>query len=328
MNKELTQAESKNLRLSFTKYISALILFGSNGVVASFINLPSYQIIMLRLGLGFAIIGSIALIKNSLKGIIKNRKDIFFVALSGVFMGISFLFQYEAYDRIGISLTCIIYCLGPIFIVIVSQFIFRESMNLKKVMCLTAVTFGAIFTGGLSIEKGADALGIICAVACALSYAGMIISNKKNKSVQGFSNTTIQLFSAFITVLIYNLIRQAVSGSFNLNISRSDILPILLLGVLNTGIGCYLYFVGIIKIPAQTVAVCDYLEPMTGIFFSALILHETIGPEKIIGAVLILSGTFFWNVNLQQLHLIKPIKIIHVKTNKQYYVGKQKVHKE
>lgn len=108
----------------------------------------------------------------------------------------------------------------------------------------------------------------------------MIISNKKNKSVQGFSNTTIQLFSAFITVLIYNLIRQAVSGSFNLNISRSDILPILLLGVLNTGIGCYLYFVGIIKIPAQTVAVCDYLEPMTGIFFSALILHETIGPEK------------------------------------------------
>lgn len=81
MNKELTQAESKNLRLSFTKYISALILFGSNGVVASFINLPSYQIIMLKLGLGFAIIGSIALIKNSLKGIIKNRKDIFFVAL-------------------------------------------------------------------------------------------------------------------------------------------------------------------------------------------------------------------------------------------------------
>lgn len=40
------------MKSSYYKYFAALLLFGSNGIVASNINLPSYEIVLLRLLLG------------------------------------------------------------------------------------------------------------------------------------------------------------------------------------------------------------------------------------------------------------------------------------
>lgn len=41
---------------------------------------------------------------------------------------------------------------------------------------------------------------------------------------------------------------------------------------------------------AQTVAVCGYLEPLAAVVFAAALLHETMLPLQILGAVLILCG--------------------------------------
>lgn len=40
------------MKSSYYKYFAALLLFGFNGIVASNINLPSYEIVLLRLLLG------------------------------------------------------------------------------------------------------------------------------------------------------------------------------------------------------------------------------------------------------------------------------------
>ncbi len=40
----------------------------------------------------------------------------------------------------------------------------------------------------------------------------------------------------------------------------------------------------------QTVAVCGYFEPLAVAVFAAVLLHETMQPLQILGAVLILCG--------------------------------------
>ena len=65
---------------------------------------------------------------------------------------------------------------------------------------------------------------------------------------------------------------------------------ILLLGLVNTGGGCYLYFSPLSKLPVQTVAVCGYLEPMSAVVFAALLLGERMTPVQILGAVCIIGG--------------------------------------
>lgn len=62
---------------------------------------------------------------------------------------------------------------------------------------------------------------------------------------------------------------------------------------MNTGVGCGLYFSTIGRLPAQSVAVCGYLEPLFAVMLSALLLHETMTPLQIAGAALIIGGAVY-----------------------------------
>lgn len=64
----------------------------------------------------------------------------------------------------------------------------------------------------------------------------------------------------------------------------------MLLGAVNTGLGCCWYFSAISRLPVQTVAVCGYLEPLAAVVFAAVLLHETMLLLQMLGAVLILCG--------------------------------------
>ena len=99
----------------------------------------------------------------------------------------------------------------------------------------------------------------------------------------------LQLFISFLTVAVFVGIKQG----FVIKIEPASILPILILGLVNTGIGCYFYFSSIGGLPVQTVAICGYLEPLSAVLFSVLFLREAMLPVQIIGAVLIIGGAMF-----------------------------------
>ena len=112
-----------------------------------------------------------------------------------------------------------------------------------------------------------------------------------------------QLIASFLTVAIFLGIKQG----FALHIESGSIIPILILGAVNTGIGCYFYFSSIGDLPVQTVAICGYLEPLSAVIFSTVFLNETMGFVQIIGAILILGGAVFGELcGLQPALIWKP----------------------
>lgn len=114
----------------------------------------------------------------------------------------------------------------------------------------------------------------------------MVVCNKKSKSIVGLENSVLQLIIAFLTVAVFAGIRQG----YAMKISTENIFPILILGFVNTGIGCYLYFSSIGNLSVQSVAICGYLEPLSAVLFSVFLLNETMQPTQIIGTVMILGG--------------------------------------
>ncbi len=50
---------------AFLKYLAGLLLFGSNGVIASYIHLSSYEIVLLRSVLGIALLLGLFLIVSA-----------------------------------------------------------------------------------------------------------------------------------------------------------------------------------------------------------------------------------------------------------------------
>ena len=99
-------------------------------------------------------------------------------------------------------------------------------------------------------------------------------------------NTLLPLVAALATVSAFLLWKQGLS----LDVAAADWPYILVLGLLNTGYACWLYFSTIGKLPVQTVAVCGYVEPLSAVLFSVALLGETMSPWQTLGAVLIFSG--------------------------------------
>lgn len=83
---------------------------------------------------------------------------------------------------------------------------------------------------------------------------------------------------------------MGIKQGFVIDIPIESVLPLLILGFINTGIGCYFYFSSISNLPVQSVAICGYLEPLSAVLLSVLVLRETMLPMQIIGTVLIIGG--------------------------------------
>lgn len=274
------------MKQSYLKYILGLLILGSNGVIAAQIHMNSYEIVLVRTFLGSLFLAALLLLSKSKLQCLHHKKELFFMLLSGIAMGLNWLFLFEGYATVGVSITILLCYCGPIFVMLVSPIFFRERITLTKIVCFAIVIFGMLCINGQSLEAGKSPWGIFCGVMAAVIYAVMIIANKKAPHIRGMENATIQIATAFFTVLIFVLAKQGL----HLNIRSSDLLPILLLGFINSGIAIYLYFSPIDYLPVQSVAIIGYSEPLSAVIFSVLFLGEKLLPLYIIGGICIIGG--------------------------------------
>ena len=84
------------MKRSYMKYFAALLLFGFNGIVASFIDLSSYEIVLLRTFIGSVLLIALFFLTRNKLTFYQYKNDSLFLLLSGIAMGTSWMFLYEA----------------------------------------------------------------------------------------------------------------------------------------------------------------------------------------------------------------------------------------
>ena len=275
-----------NLKLDLTKYIFVLCLFGSNGIVASYILLNSEEIVFWRTLIASVFLVGLFLLSKQKFSFLQHKKDAFFLSLGGFSLGMSWIFLFEAYTYIGVSVGTLLYYCGPVIVMALAPIIFKERLTPVKLIGFVIVLGGMVLVNSEAFLEGEMSIGIVLGLLAAVMYATMVIFNKKGQAIQGLENTAIQLVSAFLLVTVYSIIK----GSFPVTINTESILPIIILGLVNTGIGCYYYFTSIGKLPVQTVSILGYIEPLSALLFSAMLLGESLSPLQLIGAACILGG--------------------------------------
>ena len=274
------------MKKAYLKYFTALLLFGSNGIVASYILLNSYEIVFLRTLIGSLFLIAVFLFSGRKPQGFHDKKHILYITISGIAMGISWMLLYEAYKTVGVSIATLAYYCGPVIVMAVSPMVFQERMTLKKLSGFSAVIAGMYLVNKNGLFKTHVSAGLIFGILSAAMYALMVIFNKKAKSITGLENSAFQLIISFLTVAVFMQTRQRlyISSVFH------NLFPVLFLGIVNTGIGCYFYFSSIGRLPAGSVVVCGYLEPLSALIFSAFFLRERLSAVQLLGAVLILGG--------------------------------------
>lgn len=274
---------------NYWKYIAALLLFGSNGIVASYILLSSYEIVFLRTLIGSLFLLAVFVItKGKFRGL-QNKQHLADLIISGAAMGASWMFLYEAYRQIGVSLATLAYYCGPVMVMALAPLIFKEKTTPAKMVGFLAALIGMFLVNRHTLLQSGFSWGMFYGVMAAVMYTFMVIFNKMAVSITGFENPVWQLGVSFVTVAIFTAIKQGIV----IPIPAASLFPVLLLGIVNTGIGCYLYFSSIQRLPAQSVAIIGYLEPLSALIFSAAILQERLSWGQVVGAALILGGAAF-----------------------------------
>lgn len=274
---------------NYAIYISSLILFAAVGVISSYISLTPVQIALTRTFFGFITIVAVFLLLRQKLHIFQYKKDAFMVILSGIFMGLNWICLFQGYARIGVGVTILSCYCGPVLVMMLSPLLFKEKLTAVKIAGFAVVFIGVILINGKIAVNGGDLLGVLACVMAAITFALLVICNKFSTHIVGLENSVVQLGSSFVTALICALIQ----GQAFFTVAAGEWPYVLLMGVIITGIGCFLYFLGINRLPIQSVSVCGYIEPLTSVIFAAVILGERMDIARIVGGVMILGGAVF-----------------------------------
>lgn len=275
------------MKNAYIKFILAAVIFGTNGIIASHIPLSSYEIVLTRTVLGGFFLLILATARREWGSLRRaSRTSLVWLVLSGLFLSGNWLFLYEAYQHIGVSLaTLMCYC-GPILIMILSYFVFHEPFTVPKVSAMVIVTVGILCINGAADQAHGLSCGLVCGFLSAVCFALLVIAMKKVSGIGGILSPACQLLVASLVVAAVTLSMPTAPVSLDM----THIACMVCLGIVNTGLGYYLYFSGVQRLSAQSVSICGYMEPFTALTLSAILLGESLTLLQWIGAACILGG--------------------------------------
>lgn len=268
----------------------SMVIFGTIGIFVKHIPLPSGMIAAVR-GIGgmLFLILLVALKKERIsKEAIKENLTV--LILSGVFIAINWILLFEAYRYTTVATATLCYYLAPVFVILVSPILLKERLTVKKVICILCALVGMVFVSGVldtGISGFGEVKGILLGIGAAVFYASVILLNKKLKNINAYDKTIVQLGVAGISILPYTLLCETAS----VQITPFVILMLIIVAIVHTGFSYAMYFGSIKELPAQSVAIFSYTDPVVAIILSAALLGETMTVFGVIGAVLILGST-------------------------------------
>ncbi|NLX92207.1 MAG: DMT family transporter [Firmicutes bacterium] len=277
----------KNAKLNL---IFAMLIFGSIGIFVRKIGLPSAQVALAR-----GIVGSFFLllalkVAQQKIGWRTVRRNLPFLIGSGSIFGFNWVFLFKSYQYTSIANATLSYYCSPIFVMLLSPIVLKERLTLPKMLCVISAMAG-MFCIARTGEKTGNGLflGIAYGLAAAGLYAGVVLINKFLKDLTALESIFFQLAIATLAMLPYVLLSENLQ--FNtLDASAWTLLAIVC--VVHTGIAYILFFGSIQKLQGQTIAIFSYIDPMSAIVMSTILLNEKMEALQIIGGILIIGAAF------------------------------------
>ena len=274
-------------------FIASMLIFGTIGVFRRYIPLSSALLACVRgiLG-GLFLLAFVKITKKASVSRLQSR-DLLKLVLSGAMIGINWILLFEAFNYTTVAVATLCYYMEPTIIVLLSPLVFRERMTAKKALCAAISVIGMVLVSGViggGGGQGSHLRGILFGLGAAFFYSAVVIMNKKIRGIDAYQRTTVQLLSAGIVMLPYLLLTNGFSGD---GFSLSAILLLLVVGIVHTGIAYAMYFGSMEQLSVQSIAVLSYIDPVSALLFSALLLREPLSLPSIIGAVMIIGSAMF-----------------------------------
>jgi len=274
-----------------------MIIFGAVGIFAKYIELSSSEIAFLMSLIGSLLLFIICVITKVKVSWLNMKKNALALVLASISLSGNWIFLFQSYKETTIANAALSYYFAPVLVIVMSPIVLKEKLSLKKVLCVCVALVGLllILQSGRSDEYGNHLLGIVYGLIAATFYAILTISNKFIRDMDGIEITLTQLLLSSVLLIPYLFFTEEKMGLFQL--PSNSVILVLILGILHTGVGFYLFFSGMKGLEGQSIAILSYVDPLTSLLISALVIGERMTLVQLLGAVLLLGSTFISELN-------------------------------
>ncbi len=276
---------------SLGMFVGSMLIFGTIGVLRRYIPLPSALLAFTRGILGGLFLLFFTRVRREGTGAKLSRRSLARLFITGAMIGINWILLFEAYNHTNVAVATLCYYMEPTIVMLLSPLLFGERLTGKRALCAAVAIVGMVLVSGVIGDRGQSSLrGVLLGLGAACFYSGVVILNKRTLGIDAYQRTTILLLSAGMVMLPYLLLTGGFSGG---GFSWSNLLLLLVLGIVHTGIAYALYFGSMDGLRVQTIAVFSYIDPVSALLFSALLLREPLSPLSLLGAAMILGSAIF-----------------------------------
>lgn len=261
------------------------------------IGLGTMDICFLRGLITFAVLftGLLLFDRKTLK---IRLRDIWCFIGTGAFSVSFFNFCYfKTMTLTSLSVAAVLLYTAPVFVMIMSFFLFKEKMTKAKVLALFIAFIGCALVSGIGSEAGElSAGGVLVGLGAGFGYALYSIFGRY-ALMRGYSSVTITvytfLFAAVSTVFLVDVPSIINTAGTYPEISLYGVFMILFVTLFP-----YLcYTKGLAGMENGTASVIASIEPVVATALGVIIYKEEMSLESILGMILVLVSIVILNSN-------------------------------
>lgn len=252
-------------------------------------NLGSFYAVIIRSMVTAIVLFFYILITD--KNLFKIKlKDLWCFIGTGLFSVVFFNYCYfKAIVITSLSVAAILLYTAPVFVMIISRFLFKEKITLKRIIAIILTFFGCGLFAGILGKTSLSFSGIIIGLGAGLGYALYSIFSRFAIK-KGYSSLTI----TFYTFLISSIgAIPFISPVHLINNAFSDINMIIFaiaFGVISTVLPYILYNKGLSQVDNSTASIIASIEPVVATIIGVIVYKELIGITEISGIILVFIG--------------------------------------
>jgi len=287
---------------NFSKKIAPLcillagIMWGTMGIFVRKLNelgLVTMNIVALRIFCTSIILSIFCLIFDRNVFFIRF-KDLWCFAGTGIASIIFFNFCYfKTITLTSLSVAAVLLYTAPSVVMILSVFLFKEKITLKKCLAVVAAFIGCVLVSVVSTDENisVSTKSIFIGLGSGLGYALYTIFGRYALR-RGYSSLAVTLWTflfACVGILPFADLPLIFSVSFQ---SANIILFVILFAMIATVLPYILYTFGLTFVDGGKASVIASIEPATASILGILIFSEPITISGIFGVVLVLISIF------------------------------------
>ncbi len=270
----------------------AVLLFGGTALFAKLIGLNALDITAYRAAIaGVAICVLLTLQKKPIK--LHHAKDYVIAILLGVAVGIHWVTYFVGMQLAGITVGMLAFFTYPVITVFLEPLFNKSKPKAKDIISAVVVIIG-IYLLIPNVNLGDDiTLGVMTGVVSALFFALRNITHKRYFSEYGGPQTM------FYQTLVASLMLCAFIEVPITQINDTDLILLLIAGVVFTAMPHSLFAASLKHLSAATAGLISCLQPLYGTILAIIILHERPSVMTLIGGALIVSAACFetWSIS-------------------------------